>query len=1087
MKKNYLLSIVLLFACTIKAQQPLYSWAHSIGNTNTQRNSVDYTKRIYVDNAGDVYLTGSFNGTIDFDPSAATFTMSSASGWDIFLAKYTSAGGFLWAKKMGGTGGDESLAIGADASSNIYITGHFNGTSDFDPGPGVFNLSSGGTSMYFAKYDAAGNFVYAKLISGNGGIYPQSILLDASNNIYVAGYVTGGYDFDPGPGSAPGGGAAGSTASFICKYDNAGNYIFNDNFFPTGSSLREFVIYNMDIDASKNIYVAGAFSGTIDMDPSVSGTVSVNSGSGAFKEDAFLAKYDSTGNYVWGKNFACDGLAFSVSTDPFGNVLFTGYYNALFDLDPGPGIYTVPTATNSCFVGKYSSAGNFILGFNIPGINMAPSFNGLKTNSLGDFYIVGGFSGTNVDFDPGPGTSFLTSTCQDMFVTKYNASGNFLWCNKIGCGMFNGLWSHVGALFLRNSSLYLSGVFIGTGVDFDPGPGTANLSSGSGVCNILLAKYNDCSATIPSSPGVISGTNQICQGTTAIYSVSTVTNATSYNWSLPGGWSGSSSSNTISITSGSLTGNISVTASNACGTSTASVLNVTVNALPSVSVTGNNTVCSGSSLTLTASGASTYTWNTSATTVSITVSPTINTTYTLTGTSASGCSKAATKSVTIIALPTVSINSISNSVCLGNSLTLSGSGASTYTWNTSATTISISVSPTTNTTYTVTGTSAATGCRNMTIKTISVNPLPTVSISGNNSVCNGNNIVLSASGANTYTWNTSATTGSISVSPTVSTTYSVNGTDINGCINSAVKTITINPSPTISVSGGAICPGGTFTLNPTGALTYTYSSGSAAVSPTSTTSYSVTGTSSLGCISSTPAVATVSVSNILTVSITGSNSICSGQPITLTGNGATTYSWSTGATTTTIAPTPSTNTTYTLIGSSGSCSNIAVKSITVNPLPSITISGSTVMCTGETATLIANGAITYTWSNSAIGNTITISPTITTNYSVTGADNNNCSDVATTTMSVSPCIGINELSDDENTIAIYPNPTSGYLTIKSQHIDVNNIRIFNLLSEEIFHFIPSINGSNIEVNLNHLPNGIYIIRIGQYSKKIVKE
>jgi hypothetical protein len=194
--------------------------------------------------------------------------------------------------------------------------------------------------------------------------------------------------------------------------------------------------------------------------------------------------------------------------------------------------------------------------------------------------------------------------------------------------------------------------------------------------------------------------------------------------------------------------------------------------------------------------------------------------------------------------------------------------------------------------------------------------------------------------------------------------------------------VTVNALPTISVTSGAVCQGSSFTITPSGASTYTFSSGSAVVSPTTTTNYSVTGTSGLGCVSSNTAVSTVTINASPTLAV-NSGTICSGSTFTIVPSGANTYTIQGGST----AVTPTANASYTVIGTStAGCvsANTATSNVTVNALPSVTVTGNTAICGTGTNVLNASGANTYSWNTGATTSSISISPTVTTNYTVVG-------------------------------------------------------------------------------------------------------
>lgn len=434
---------------------------------------------------------------------------------------------------------------------------------------------------------------------------------------------------------------------------------------------------------------------------------------------------------------------------------------------------------------------------------------------------------------------------------------------------------------------------------------------------------------------------------------------------------------------------------------------------PPVVTVNSPTICSGQSATLTAAGANTYSWSTGATGASITVSPTTTTSYTVTGTSAGGTGSAVA-TVTVNPTPTVNVSASPTSVCPGVASTLTASGAASYSWSTGASGSSISVTPSTTTTYTVTGSSSA-GCTNSSTVTVVTNTAPTVTVAGA-SICQGASATLTASGAAVYTWNTGATTASITVSPASTTIYTVTGTNAVGCTGSATATLTVNPIPNVSVSASpaSVCPGNASALTASGAATYSWSTGatggSISVSPASTTTYSVTGTSSANC-SATGSVTVTTLPGPV-VSATGAV-ICAGNAAAISASGASNYTWSDGSTGASVSVSPSTTTVYTVSGTDGSgCTGVATATVTVNPLPVITIN-SPAICSGATADLTATGAATYLWNTGSTANPLQVTPSSTTSYTVTGSDLNNCSNTASATVIVnaSPALTLSSTDD----------------------------------------------------------------------------
>jgi gliding motility-associated-like protein len=419
---------------------------------------------------------------------------------------------------------------------------------------------------------------------------------------------------------------------------------------------------------------------------------------------------------------------------------------------------------------------------------------------------------------------------------------------------------------------------------------------------------------------------------------------------------------------------------------------ITVIAGPTL-VVNSPTICSGQTATLNGSGATTYTWNTGPTTGTINVTPTVTTTYTLAGTIAT-CSSNITTTVNVISAPSITATPVS--ICNGQTATVTASGATSYTWNTGSTTNSIIVTPTTTTNYTVTGSVGT--CTSVQTTTVTVNSLPSVTVTSS-TICAGGSATLTAGGATTYTWNTGPTTTSITVTPTTTTNYTVTGSN-GSCSDTQTTSIIVNPLPTVTATSGSICAGQSLTLTAGGASTYTWNTGpttaTIALSPTTTTNYTVTGNN--GTCSNTQTTS-ITVVSLPTVTAT-SGTICAGGSATLTAGGATTYTWNTGPTTTSITVTPTTTTNYTVTGSNGACINTSTTEVVVNPNPTITVNSPT-LCSGQTTTLTASGASTYTWSPGPLnGSSVTVSPGTTQVYTVTGTSSLTCSGTNTTTVSV---------------------------------------------------------------------------------------
>ena len=459
-----------------------YSWANRIGGTNA-----DAGYDIATDASGNVYVVGEYQGTADFDPGAGTVNLTSAGNIDLFFSKYSSTGTYLWAKSLGSTNADYCRSVVVDGSGNIYITGAFSGTIDFDPGAGTNSLTSSGQGdIYFAKYDASGNHVWAYKIGNSGNEFGWNIGIDGSSNVYLSGVFQGTTDFDPGAGTASLTSNGSPNDIFFAKYSSTGGYLWANRIGGTTADYAR----DMAVDAAGNVYITGEFQGTVDFDP---GAGTANLIPAGFFE-VYFAKYSTAGAYVWAKNIggANGDIGYGIAVDGTGSIYITGYFETTADFDPGAGTANLTVGgSNDIFVAKYTSAGNYVWANKIGGIGSDLGYN-IAFDASSNVYITGSFAST-ADFDPGAGTANLTSTGpSDVFIAKYSSTGGYIFAFKIGGGN-----TDVGRALAVNAS---SGMFHVTGefqntADFDPSASTASLVS-AGNTDIFFAKYSSAATAI---------------------------------------------------------------------------------------------------------------------------------------------------------------------------------------------------------------------------------------------------------------------------------------------------------------------------------------------------------------------------------------------------------------------------------------------------------------------------------------------------------------------------------------------------------------------------------------------------------------
>ncbi len=456
MKKSISLLAVISFICLLSStsysQSPNWLWAKNAVGTGW-----DDGYSVAVDASGNAYVTGFYlSPTITF----GNFTLTNA-GADIFLVKYDAIGNVLWAKNGGGTTNDRGVSVAVDASGNAYVTGYFNSsTITF----GTYTLTNAGSyDIFLVKYDSSGNVLWAKSAGGTSSDDGASVAVDASGNSYVTGAFSsdtitfGSYTLTNASG----------TEIFLVKYDVSGNVVWATS--TTGTSLdRGNSIAN---DATGNVYITGYFES-----PAIAfGSYILNNTDGS---DIFLAKYDGNGNVIWATNAMGTSwdVGRSVAVDASGNAYVTGNFES-------PSItFGSFTLTNAgfydIFLVKYDSAGNVIWAKSSEGTDLDEG-NSVAVDAVGNSYVTGAFSSPAITF----GSFTLTNTSApnfDMFLIKYDGSGNVQWAtsaggtdgdggnsitvdvsgNSIVTGSFNSSTITFGSYFLTNTSAGVGDIFL---------------------------------------------------------------------------------------------------------------------------------------------------------------------------------------------------------------------------------------------------------------------------------------------------------------------------------------------------------------------------------------------------------------------------------------------------------------------------------------------------------------------------------------------------------------------------------------------------------------------------------------------------
>lgn len=423
----------------------------------------------------------------------------------------------------------------------------------------------------------------------------------------------------------------------------------------------------------------------------------------------------------------------------------------------------------------------------------------------------------------------------------------------------------------------------------------------------------------------------------------------------------------------------------------------------SINAGTDQSICAGQSVTLSASGGSSYSWNNGVQN-GVPFTPSATTTYTVTGTSSGGCSGTDNVTVTVKPLPTISAGP-DQTICAGQSVILAGSGGTTYSWSNSVQN-GLAFFPTATQTYTVTGT-GSNGCTNTDQVQVTVNSTPNVNAGNDISVCAGQSVTLTATGATNLTW-TGGIQNTTPFTPTTTNTYIVTGNNSSGCSDKDTVVVTVLPIPIINAGNDtSVCSGTNVLLSASGGVSYQWDNSvpnGTSVLVTQTSTFTVTGMSSNNCSATDSKIVTL----LPGVSVFAGNdtTICRGSSIVLNGTGSGTLSWNNnlvnGST-----QFPVTTTTYQLSSpAQGSqCAGYDEVIITVRNNPTVQATDQSA-CEGDTVIFSASGAQSYEWTNGILNGISFIAQNSLTPQ-VIGTDNFGCKDTVIVNLLVNPLPNVN--------------------------------------------------------------------------------
>ncbi|MFY7707386.1 MAG: T9SS type A sorting domain-containing protein [Flavobacteriales bacterium] len=490
MKTILHLCILSFLSLGVNAQSLNLSWAKQFAGPSNQKpeNSI-------IDNAGNIISVGFFEGITDFDPNAGSSVLSSQGVKDGYISKLNSNGEYLFAISIGSTLDDIVYDVSVDGANNIYVTGEFRGTVNFDPtGTGTGSPTTltafSGVNAFVAKYNPTGGLVWVRKIANNsstGYETGRSIDADIDGNVVSTGIYYGIVDYDPGAAVAELG-TTSQYGAYIQKLTTDGSYIWArvfSNYYAGPNNIVQ--------DEAGNIFTTGIFYGAMDFDPGV-GAFTLN---GQYY-DSYILKLNNAGNFVWAKQLSSNYYVYAddLQFDSQGNIYIVGGHNGITDFNPdlvATETLTAPSSQYRAYLLKLNSLGLFQW-VKLLAPNAVSRAYHLQIDNEDNLHIAGTFQGAS-DFDPDPLYEFpLTGSAtytDDVFITRLDSDANFVSAHKFGG---TNAESVDGFIVNPDTRLTFINGFFSSSVNFDPSGGNVSLTANGGNDAYML-RLTQCDAT----------------------------------------------------------------------------------------------------------------------------------------------------------------------------------------------------------------------------------------------------------------------------------------------------------------------------------------------------------------------------------------------------------------------------------------------------------------------------------------------------------------------------------------------------------------------------------------------------------------
>lgn len=488
--------ITALTSVSAKRDAPTYGWTTTLGGVD-----YDQGNGVATDTHGNIYATGQFSGTIDFDPTDGVDIHEFQGGsWDVYLTKRNVDGSYGWTSTIGDVGSESGRAITIDKNNNVIIVGEFCGpdfapgyTVDFNPTKGSDLFTTNGmTDTFITKLASDGSYLWTRTFGGPQFDNPTDVAVDAAGNIYLTGYFMATVDFDPTEGTDYHSEPTGQFGDvYITRLNADGSYGWTKTF---GGQTDYDTGENIAVDSHGDILVTGQYTQTITLD-------SLGQFTAHEYEDFYVLKMSNTGTYLWfyspgGPNNDYGG---AVTTDSQNNVIVTGGFHGTLDFDPTSGTdihQTHGTYDIDIYLTKLSADGSYGWTQTFGGTYYPEVGDGISVDALGNIFVVGRF-GNSVDFDPSDGQDIHQSAgSEDVFITKYSPEGLYNWTYTVGGTSFDNVYD---CSLDTQGTLAVTGLFNGT-VDFDPTGGVDTHMSNGGFDVFILTLLHAGASTPDQEP-----------------------------------------------------------------------------------------------------------------------------------------------------------------------------------------------------------------------------------------------------------------------------------------------------------------------------------------------------------------------------------------------------------------------------------------------------------------------------------------------------------------------------------------------------------------------------------------------------------